>query len=96
MPLKLQPGWNDVRFDLADFCRAAYATDYVETLRVTVHANCRLRRVYFAEKSPRDGEMPAEFRLFKVQKATAVAAVPAAVGADGKDNGGGEGAEQGV
>jgi hypothetical protein len=25
-------------------------TNYVETLRVTVHANCRLRRIYFSDR----------------------------------------------
>ena len=31
-------------------CIPRAGTNYVETLRVQVHANCRIRRIYFAEK----------------------------------------------
>lgn len=27
--------------------KRAYGTNYTETLRVQIHANCRIRRVYF-------------------------------------------------
>ena len=50
MPLRLDPGWNQVQLNLADLVRRAYGSGFVETLSVTVHANCRLRRVYFADK----------------------------------------------
>lgn len=66
MPLKLDSGWNEIRFDLSDFCRRSYATDVYEVCRVTIHANCRLRRVYFADKSYREEELPTEFKLYKV------------------------------
>ena len=75
MPLKLGSGWNEVRFDLADFCRRAYGTDLLEVSRVTIHASCRLRRVYFSEKAYREEELPAEFKLFKVHKGAAAAVV---------------------
>lgn len=64
MPMRLDPGWNQIMFDLADYVKRAYGTNYVETLRVTVHANCRLRRVYFADKPYTEEELPAEFKLF--------------------------------
>lgn len=50
MPMKLDEGWNQIQFNLADFTRRAYGTNYVETLRVQVHANCRLRRIYFSDR----------------------------------------------
>lgn len=36
MPLRLEEGWNTVHFNLADYTRRAYGTNYVETLRVQV------------------------------------------------------------
>lgn len=64
MPLRLDEGWNQVQFNLADFVKRAYGTTYVETLRVQIHANCRLRRVYFADKLYIEEELPAEFKLY--------------------------------
>lgn len=64
MPLKLEPGWNILDLNLAEFTRRAYGTNYVEASRVTVNANCRLRRIYFAERHYGDDELPAEFKLY--------------------------------
>lgn len=64
MPLKLDSGWNVINLNLADFTRRAYGTNYVETSRVTVNANCRLRRIYFSERLYTDDELPAEFKLY--------------------------------
>lgn len=76
MPMRLDEGWNQIQFNLADFTRRAYSTNYVETLRVQVckqweghtllqiHANCRLRRVYFADRLYSEEELPAEFKLY--------------------------------
>jgi hypothetical protein len=64
MPMRLDPGWNQVTFNLADYTKRAYGTQYVETLRVTIHANCRLRRVYFTDKLYSEDELPPEFKLF--------------------------------
>ncbi|CAO3654171.1 unnamed protein product [Cunninghamella echinulata] len=64
MPLRLEPGWNQMTFDLADLVKRAYATNYAETSRVTVHANCRLRRIYFTDRLYSEDELPAEFKLF--------------------------------
>lgn len=47
MPMRLDDGWNQIQFNLADFTRRAYGTNYVETLRVQIHANCRIRRYFF-------------------------------------------------
>ncbi|POM77353.1 UPF0468 protein [Phytophthora palmivora] len=45
MPMRLDEGWNQIQFNLSDFTRRAYGTNYIETLRVQIHANCRIRRV---------------------------------------------------
>lgn len=64
MPLRLETGWNHININLADITRRAYGTNYVETSRVTVNANCRLRRIYFADRQYSDEELPAEFKLY--------------------------------
>ena len=64
MPMKLDDGWNQIQFNLADFTRRAYGSNYIETLRVTIHANCRLRRVYFSDRLYAEEELPADFKLF--------------------------------
>jgi hypothetical protein len=39
-------------------------TNYIETLRVQVHANCRIRRIYFSDRLYSEEELPPEFKLF--------------------------------
>ena len=36
MPMKLDSGWNQIQFNLADFTRRAYGTNYIETTRIQV------------------------------------------------------------
>ena len=104
--MRLDDGWNQIQFNLSDFTRRAYGTNYIETLRVQVklkqsvrdpdsgwkpglsqlffihennspfqiHANCRIRRVYFSDRLYSEDELPAEFKLYlpvqnKAQKA---------------------------
>ncbi|KAK4414279.1 Cilia- and flagella-associated protein 20 [Sesamum alatum] len=70
MPLKLDEGWNQVQLNLTDLTRRAYGTNYVETLRVQVHASCRLRRIYFSDRLYSEEELPPEFKLYlPMQKA---------------------------
>lgn len=38
MPMRLDDGWNQIQFNLSDFTRRAYGTNYIETLRVQVGA----------------------------------------------------------
>lgn len=64
MPLRMDEGWNQIQLNLADFTRRAYGTNYVETLRVQVHANCRLRRIYFSDRLYSEEELPPEFKLY--------------------------------
>lgn len=62
--MRLDEGWNQIQFNLSDFTRRAYGTNYVETLRVQIHANVRIRRIYFSDKLYTEDELPAEFKLF--------------------------------
>ncbi|VDM17735.1 unnamed protein product [Hydatigera taeniaeformis] len=64
MPMRLDEGWNQIQFNLSDFTRRAYGTNYLETLRVQIHANCRIRRVYFCDRLYSEDELPAEFKLY--------------------------------
>uniref|UniRef100_A0A7E4VX59 CFA20_dom domain-containing protein n=1 Tax=Panagrellus redivivus TaxID=6233 RepID=A0A7E4VX59_PANRE len=64
MPMRMDDGWNQIQFNLADFVRRAYGTTYVETLRIQIHANCRIRRVYFSERLYTEEELPHEFKLY--------------------------------
>lgn len=163
MPMRLDEGWNQIQFNLSDFTRRAYGTNYIETLRVQVcrdynslllfcllhagrgvlcpplafpvcmfvchaalclrcgarvcehscivlcvlldfrnirsglfllcaapgltpvclpasqlHANCRIRRIYFSDRLYSEEELPAEFKLFlPIQKQAAAAATAA-------------------
>ncbi|XP_049772071.1 cilia- and flagella-associated protein 20-like [Schistocerca cancellata] len=64
MPMSLNPNWNEVRFNLADITRRAYGTAYIETVRVQVHANCRLRRIYFSDRLYANDELPKDYKFF--------------------------------
>ena len=77
MPMRLDEGWNQIQFNLSDFTRRAYGTNYIETLRVQIHANCRIRRIYFSDRLYSEEELPPEFKLFlPIQKDAAGAAPP--------------------
>merc|ERR1719231_1113817 len=58
MPMRLDEGWNQIQFNLSDFTRRAYGTNYIETLRVQIHANCRIRRIYFSDRLYSEEELP--------------------------------------
>jgi len=62
MPMKLDDGWNVIHFNLGDFVAKAYHTTLQATLRVQVHANCRVRRIYFTDQVREEKELPPEFR----------------------------------
>ncbi|KAF9170143.1 Cilia- and flagella-associated protein 20 [Mortierella sp. AD011] len=64
MPLRMDPGWNQIQLNLADYTKRAYGTTYTETQRITVHANCRIRRIYFSDRLVQESDLPAEFKLY--------------------------------
>ena len=63
LPLALNCGWNQIQMNLVDFTRRAYGTNYMETVRITVHANCRLRNIYFSDRLYTDEEKPVAFKF---------------------------------
>lgn len=89
MPIGLASGWNQIQFNLADFTRRAYGTQFIETLRVQVHANARLRRIYFSERLFTEEELPQDYKLYlplerkkkKIEKKAAESAPAAKAGA---------------
>ena len=88
MPMRLDEGWNQIQFNLSDFTRRAYGTNYVETLKVQVHANCRIRRIYFSDRLYSEEELPPEFKLFiptspAAREAEAAASLRLATSEDG-------------
>ena len=82
MPMRLDEGWNQIQFNLSDFTRRAYGTNYIETLRVQIHANCRIRRIYFSDRLYSEDELPPEFKLFLPIERKASEAAAAAAAAD--------------
>lgn len=63
LPLRLESGWNKIEIDLADFTRRTHRKEYVETVRIRVNANVRLRRIYFSDRFYTEDEKPDEYRL---------------------------------
>ena len=69
LPLALDPapasGWCRVRLDLAALLARAYpaGAPFAEVVALRIHAACRLRCVYFADRAYPEGELPPEFRL---------------------------------
>ncbi|KAG5678043.1 hypothetical protein PVAND_007749 [Polypedilum vanderplanki] len=68
MPIALNHGWNQLQLNLADFVRRAYGTNYMEAVRITIHANCRLRNVYFSDRLYSDEEKPQAFKFVVKEK----------------------------
>lgn len=76
MPMRLEEGWNQIQFNLSDFTRRAYGTNYIETLRVQIHANCRIRRIYFCDRLYNEDELPDDFKLPEPKQLSGTVASP--------------------
>ncbi|KAH3757247.1 UPF0468 protein [Pelomyxa schiedti] len=63
LPMVLTDGWNQIHFNLAEYTHRVFGTNYVETLRVQVHANCRIRRIYFSDSPHKEEDLPPEFKI---------------------------------
>ncbi|XP_066591700.1 cilia- and flagella-associated protein 20-like [Prorops nasuta] len=55
--------WNQIQFNLPDLTHRAYGTSYVETIKMQIHANCRVRRIYFADRLYAPENTPDEYKL---------------------------------
>lgn len=75
-PLALKPGWNQMQLNLAHFTTRAYGTNYLETQRIQVHANCRIRRVYFSDRLYTEEELPREYRVHSDRRSSKYRAPP--------------------
>lgn len=64
MPMRLDEGWNQIQFNLGDFTNRAYNTVYFQTLRVQIHATCRIRKIFFSSKLHKEQDLPNEFRIW--------------------------------
>ncbi len=62
--MKMDDGWNQIHLDLSDFTKKAFGTNYVETLRVQINANCRIRRIYFTDQPLNSKKIPPEYKAF--------------------------------
>lgn len=63
LPLELTPGWNKVVFNLPDLIGRLFKCKYKQCLRVKIHANCRLRRVFFSDANYRNADLPESLRV---------------------------------
>ncbi|XP_060843629.1 cilia- and flagella-associated protein 20-like [Rhopalosiphum padi] len=69
MPICLNEDWNHLNVKMAEITSKSFNTTYVETVRVQVHANCRLRRIYFSDQVYRDDELPNDYRMLGTKDA---------------------------
>lgn len=65
LPLQLDPAWNHLQLDLAALTQQVYGTRYECTLALQLHANCRVRRIFFTDALVAEADLPVEFRLFQ-------------------------------
>lgn len=63
IPLDLQPGWNKVVLNLEDLVQRIFKARYAQCLRVKIHANCRLRRIFFSDQNYRNADLPSSLRV---------------------------------
>lgn len=64
LPLKLTAGWNKVAINVAQMIEEAYQVPYKYAVRCTIHANTRVRRIFFCDRIYRDDELPDTLRVF--------------------------------
>jgi hypothetical protein len=64
MPLELDEGWNEIVFNLEEYCEKAFGSHFSECQRIVLNANCRIARVYFNDVVKQEEEIPPEYKLF--------------------------------
>lgn len=67
MPLTLNRGWNQIQMNLVDFTRRAFNSNYVETVRIQINANCRLRNIFFSDRLYSDEEKPPAYKIMTLE-----------------------------
>ena len=64
LPMKLEDGWNQIHINFEEFVKKAFGTNYVETKRVKINENCRIRRIYFTEFPVNYKKIPPDYKVF--------------------------------
>ncbi len=64
LPMKLEDGWNQIHINFEEFVKKAFGTNYVETKRVKINANCRIRRIYFTQFPVNYKKIPPDYKVF--------------------------------
>jgi hypothetical protein len=70
----LDDDWNYIQFDLNELIKRVHGGAFKYVSRVTIHANCRLRRVFFSDKHIGEDDLPNDFKLFIPAAATTTTA----------------------
>jgi len=63
--LGMVAGWNHFVFDFTKIVKMSYGTNLLEITHMVVNANCRLKRIFFADKiySPAT-HIPNEMKIY--------------------------------
>ena len=66
VPTTSRPSGKFGPLSLADCSLGAHwtVTNLYFVCRVQIHANCRIRRIYFSDRLYTEDELPPEFKLF--------------------------------
>ncbi|CAH8658933.1 unnamed protein product [Schistosoma curassoni] len=72
MPLRLEADWNNIYFNVADFTKRAYGTNFVEVLRVQIHANCRIRQLPAVQIMPPCSSKPEHLDMLSSESSMSV------------------------
>ncbi|KAI0980256.1 hypothetical protein GJ496_001054 [Pomphorhynchus laevis] len=63
LPLKWSEGWNLLTINLNDFCKQIFQTDFALCKRVSIHANCHLRQIFFSDKEYEQAHLPSDLSI---------------------------------
>ena len=63
LPWNIGDGWNYTCLNLKDITQRAFGTEYFKTVCVQVFSNCRVWRLYFADREYADCELPPPLRV---------------------------------
>ncbi|CAG03699.1 unnamed protein product, partial [Tetraodon nigroviridis] len=62
VPLKLSTFWDHININLTTVTNEIFGAKYVETVKIKIHPNCRIRRVYFTDRLYSQRELPSDYK----------------------------------
>ncbi|TWW59479.1 Cilia- and flagella-associated protein 20 [Takifugu flavidus] len=62
VPLRLSTYWDYIIINLAELTHQLFGTKYVKTLKIQIHANCRIQRVYFSDRLYSQQDLPHDWK----------------------------------